>query len=87
MGVNSRDSKGLEMALNARQTADLNGIDPSISAATYGGAASDPARVQLLIDLIGPEATQTNRGHYDMMAEPAKIQLLVDLTTLKAAVS
>lgn len=75
------------MPVSARQLADMNAIDPTISTASYVGAANDPARVQLLIDAYAPEATQINRGHIDMMAEPAKIQLLVDLTLLKANVT
>lgn len=75
------------MAISAFQAADILGIDPTISAATYAGAASDPARVQLLIDAYAPDATQVNRGHIDQMAPVAKIQLLADLTILKAAVT
>jgi hypothetical protein len=75
------------MALTTRQTNDLNGIDPILTAAQYAAAASDPARVQLLIDAIQPLATQANRGFYDMMPEVVRIQLLQDLTILKAGVT
>lgn len=72
------------MALTPGQTSDQIGI---AQIGNYAGAANDQARVQVLIDLIQPDATMTNRGHLDMMAPPAKIQLLKELIALKAAVS
>lgn len=71
------------MALTPGQTADLVGVEVI---GDYAGAANNKARVQLLIDLIQPDATMTQRGHLDMMAPPAKIQLLAELTELLAEI-
>lgn len=63
----------------------------------YAGAANDPARVQLLIDLIpnpdapagtGPAAaggSKTLHSYLDEMSPAAAAQLLVELAALKAA--
>lgn len=65
----------------------------------YAGAANDPARVQLLIDLIpnpdappgtGPAAasgSKTLHSYLDEISPAALAQLLVELAALKAAVA
>lgn len=62
----------------------------------YAGAASDPARVQLLIDALpDPDTTNTGGsgsaqgilGFFDEMSPIACAQLRVELTALKAACS
>jgi len=63
---------------------DLKGL------ATYGnytGAANDPARVQVLIDLVQAQGTMTQRGHLDQMSPSAWLQLLAELEALKASVT
>lgn len=61
--------------------------------ANYAGAASDPARVQLLIDLIPDVDTnrtsgaQAGGGFLDEMSPAAAVQLRVELTALKVAVT
>ena len=65
----------------------------------YAGAANDPARVQLLIDLIpnpdapagpGPAAASGSKvlhSYLDEMSPAAAAQLLVELAALKAVVT
>lgn len=53
----------------------------------YAGAANDPARVQILIDLIEPESTMTHRGYADQISPQAKIFLLNELQALWSAVT
>ena len=72
------------MTLNADMTLEAKGIAVINN---YAGAANDPARVQLLIDLIQPYASTTQKGMLDQMSPAAKIQLLVELQALFAAVS
>lgn len=72
------------MTLNAKSTKDVKGI---AVLANYAGAANDKARVQLLIDLLEPEATMTHRGHLDQISPVAKIHLLNELQALWTAVS
>lgn len=66
------------------QTADMNGI---AQLGDYAGAANDQARVQVLIDLLAPEATMTQRGMLDQISPVARVQLFKELVALKAAVS
>lgn len=57
----------------------------------YAGAANDPARVQLLMDIIGADVVDgTNlqdRGFLDEMTPIARLTLYAHLVKLKAAVS
>jgi len=59
----------------------------------YAGAANDPARVQVLLDLIAdPDTTsssgaQAGGGLLDEMSAVAAAQLRVELAALKAAVT
>jgi hypothetical protein len=65
----------------------------------YAGAANDPARVQLLLDLIpdpdtsnssgavaGSTLTTVGAGFLDEMSPAAAVQLRVELAALKATV-
>lgn len=78
--------------INTKLTANTTGI---VIPTDYAGAASDPARVQLLIDLIslegvdGPNnsATRQARGYLDEMSPMCRDWLFAHLTKLKAAVS
>ncbi len=72
------------MAINQFLTAEKAGIDIIND---YAGAANDQARVQLLIDLIEPDSTQTYRGLLGDIAPAAQRQLLVELEALKASVT
>ena len=57
----------------------------------YAGAANDPARVQLLLDVIPnpdvPPASSTGLRFLDEMSPAAAAQLRLELAALKAAVS
>jgi hypothetical protein len=59
----------------------------------YAGAASDPARVQLLLDAIPNPDTASSSGSIagggflDEMSPAAAAQLRVELVALKAAVT
>lgn len=70
---------------NTYLTAELAGT-PALGA--YSGAANDPARVQILIDMIEPVAAENfNRGMLDEMSPMARIQLIQELRALKAAIT
>lgn len=74
----------------------LSGVSPI---ANYAGAADDPARVQLLLDLIpNPDAPHGNGAvaggsqgvlntYLDEMSPGAAAQIRAELLALKAAVS
>lgn len=68
----------------------VTGIQPIVN---YAGLASDPARVQALLDLIpdndsaSSSGAQAGGGYLDEMSPAAADQLRVELAALKAAVT
>lgn len=58
----------------------------------YAGAADDPARVQLLINILSAEAVDTatdlqNRMYLDEIGPVARVYLIAHLTKMKASVT
>ncbi len=69
------------MALNSKMTAEVSGLQ---TYGTYTGVNKD--MVQSLIDLVGPEYTQAQRGHLDQISPAAHRQLYAELIALKAGI-
>jgi hypothetical protein len=76
------------MALQANSKVATEAASVTINT-NYAGAANDPARVQLLIDLVSAETAdgtnQIERGYLDEMSPMARVYLVAHLTKLKAA--
>jgi len=74
---------------NSKLSAEATGLESPISTADFAAAADDPARVQLVIDLISYEATDADvkRLWLDEMTPACRNSLYKLLTVLKAGVT
>jgi len=75
--------------INSKLAQEATGIVCPITPTMFAAAADDPARVQLLIDLISYESTDPDQHRLwlDEMSPAARNSLYVFLVALKAAVS
>lgn len=71
---------------NSKIAAEILGLESPISAAEFAAGADDPARVQLVIDLLSYESTDPDvkRLWLDEMTPACRASLVRLLTTLKA---
>lgn len=78
----------MSMVANTKITAEIAGI---VCPVDFAGMASDPARVQYVIDLLSsesPDGTDLQaRQNLDEMTPRCRASLIVMLTKLKAATS
>ena len=74
---------------NSKMAAEITGLESPISTADFAAAADDPARVQLVMDLISYESTDPDvkRLWLDEMTPACRLSLYKVLSVLKAGVS